>query len=64
MRYRGAPEAKDSEKWIRGVWCLRFLVGGGVRTAQFPKKSAVCGLVWRLLYVNVFEIRILALRDP
>ena len=51
MRYRGAPEAKDSEKWIRGVWCLRFLVGGGVRTAQFPKKSAVCGLVWRLLYV-------------
>jgi hypothetical protein len=58
------PEAKDSEKWIRGVWCLRFLVGSGVRIAEFSKKNAIAGLVRRLLQEWVFEIRILALRDP
>jgi hypothetical protein len=49
MRYGGTPEAKDSEKWIRGAWRLQFLVGYEARNAQFPKKNAVCGLVRRLL---------------
>lgn len=42
---RRRPEVKDSEKWIRGVRRLRFLVGSGVQNAQFPKKNAVGGLV-------------------
>jgi hypothetical protein len=42
---------------------LHILVGSNQPTRDFPKKWAMCSLVRQLLYLQVFENRIAALRD-